>query len=258
MEFKLTILGSGSAVPARDRNSSAQILETHDKGFLIDCADGTQLQIMKYGAHTSRISHIFISHLHGDHFFGLIPLLTTMGMKNHNKDVHIHSDAQLETLLKPLLEYFCHDIGFNIIFEPYNALESSVIYEDRSLTVTTIPLVHSVPTAGFLFKEKNIDNPNSYAYCSDTRYTERILPIISDVKCLYHETTYGKDFAEKAKGRLHSTTTDAATIAEKANADRLIIGHFSKRYDDPTPLLQEARAIFPNTYLAYDGMTITF
>ncbi|MCQ2351756.1 MAG: ribonuclease Z [Paludibacteraceae bacterium] len=254
MDFNLTILGSGSAVPNQNRNSTAQILETHDKSFLIDCADGTQLQFMRYGAHTSRISHIFISHLHGDHFFGLVPLLTTMGMKNHNKDVHIHSHPDLEQLLKPLLDYFCHDMSFHIYFEPFNPLESSLIYEDRSITVHTIPLVHSLPTAGFLFKEKAFENPNSYAYCSDTRYTERILPIIDGVKCLYHETTYGSEMEDKAKARLHSTTTDAAKIAEQAHAGKLIIGHFSKRYDDTAPLLQEARAIFPNTYTAYDGM----
>ncbi len=303
MDFRLTILGTGSAVPAPGRFSAGQVLETHNKSFLIDCADGTQHQFTKYGVHSSRLSHIFISHLHGDHCFGIIPLISTMSMANHTNDIYIHSHPDLEKVLKPMIDYFCFDLEFKIFFEPFNPLENSVIYEDRGLTVSTIPLVHTMPTAGFLFKEKEgephlnketldfynvplslypdikrgadfttadgdlIPNsrlvtpptkPKSFAYCSDTRYTERIIPIIEGADCLYHEATYCSDDLVKAKARLHSTAAEAATIASKASVKQLVIGHYSKRYDDLTPLLTEAKSIFPDTILSYDGMRVEF
>lgn len=303
MDFKLTILGTGSAVPANGRFSAAQMLETHNKGFLIDCADGTQHQIVKYRVKTSRLSHIFISHLHGDHCFGIIPLISTLGMASHTNDIYIHSHPDLKRFLQPMLDYFCNDLPFKIIFESFDPLVQSVIYEDRSLTVSTIPLVHSMPTAGFLFKEKQgephlnkemlefynvplsqygdikqgadfvdtegrivknsrlVTEPSpakSFAYCSDTRYTERIIPIIEGVDCLYHETTYASTEITKAKQHLHSTAFEAASIAKKANVKQLVIGHYSKRYNDLTPLINEARAVFPNTTPAYDGVKILF
>ena len=257
MNFKLNILGTGAAVPAHGRFSAAQVLETPNKSFLIDCADGTQHQFLNCEVHSTRLSHIFISHLHGDHCFGIPALLSTFGMKSHKNDIYIHSHPDLEPLLRPMLDYFCYDLGFKICFEPFDPLQSSVIYEDRSLTVTTIPLVHSMPTCGFLFREKR-ENGASYAYCSDTRYTERIIPIIEGVDCLYHEATYATPELQKARLHLHSTAAEAATIAQKAGVKQLIIGHYSKRYDTIEPLLQEAQEIFPNTIAAFDGLKVTF
>lgn len=303
MDFKLNILGTGAAVPAHGRFSAAQVLHTHNKSFLIDCADGTQHQFLECGVKSTRLSHIFISHLHGDHCFGIIALLSTLGMTGHTNDIYIHSHPDLEALLRPMLNYFCFDLDFKIYFEPFNPLENRVIYEDRSLTVSTIPLVHSMPTAGFLFKEKQGERhlkrdmlefyhvpiaqykdikagadfitdsgvivssakltsepteAKSYAYCSDTRYTERIIPLIEGVDCLYHEATYATPELDKAKKHLHSTAAEAATIAQKAGVKQLIIGHYSKRYDTIEPLLQEAQEIFPNTIAAFDGLKVTF
>ena len=223
MNFELSILGTGSAIPSFGRFSSAQVLHTHNKSFLIDCADGTQFQLRKYGIKTNRMNHWFISHLHGDHCYGIISVLSTLAMLHHTGDIHIHAHPDLEPILKAQLDYFCKDLSFQVHFEPLNPLRSEVIYEDRSIKVSTIPLVHSMPTCGFLFKEKeglphidgelvkfykigvkeiqNIKNgadfidengrlvpnsrlitpptpPKSYAYCSDTAYTERIIPII--------------------------------------------------------------------------------
>lgn len=303
MDFKLNILGTGAAVPAHGRFSAAQVLETHNKSFLIDCADGTQHQFLNCNVKSTRLSHIFISHLHGDHCFGIIALLATLGMTGHTNDIYIHSHPDLEPLLRPMLDYFCFDLDFKIYFEPFDPLTSNVIYEDRSVTVTTIPLVHSMPTCGFLFREKDgaphlrkemLDFYNvplsmypsikegadfvttdgcivpnerlttppspakSYAYCSDTRYTERIIPIIEGVDCLYHEATYASAELPKARKHLHSTAAEAATIAQKAGVKQLIIGHYSKRYDTIEPLLREAQAIFPATTAAYDGLKIRF
>lgn len=299
MNFELSILGTGSAIPSFGRFSSAQVLHTHNKSFLIDCADGTQFQLRKYGIKTNRMNHWFISHLHGDHCYGIISVLSTLGMLHHTGDIHIHAHPDLEPILKTQLDYFCKDLSFQVHFEPLNPLKSEVIYEDRSLTVTTIPLVHSMPTCGFLFKEKmgnphlnrelldfykvgiedmkNLRNgadfttqdgqiipnsrfitpptpPKSYAYCSDTAYSERIIPIIQGADVLFHEATFAESEAFRTKETLHSTAKQAATIAQKAGVKQLIIGHYSARYADLTPLHNEAQSIFKNTLLSFDGM----
>ncbi|MEE0973977.1 MAG: ribonuclease Z [Paludibacteraceae bacterium] len=299
MNFELSILGTGSAIPSFGRFSSAQVLHTHNKSFLIDCADGTQFQLRKYGIKTNRMNHWFISHLHGDHCYGIISVLSTLGMLHHTGDIHIHAHPDLEPILKAQLDYFCKDLSFQVHFEPLNPLKSEVIYEDRSLTVTTIPLVHSMPTCGFLFKEKmgnphlnrelldfykvgiedmkNLRNgadfttqdgqiipnsrfitpptpPKSYAYCSDTAYSERIIPIIQGADVLFHEATFAESEAFRTKETLHSTAKQAATIAQKAGVKQLIIGHYSARYADLTPLHNEAKSIFKNTLLSFDGM----
>ncbi len=299
MNFELSILGTGSAIPSFGRFSSAQVLHTHNKSFLIDCADGTQFQLRKHGIKTNRMNHWFISHLHGDHCYGIISVLSTLGMLHHTGDIHIHAHPDLEPILKAQLDYFCKDLSFQVHFEPLNPLKSEVIYEDRSLTVTTIPLVHSMPTCGFLFKEKmgnphlnrelldfykvgiedmkNLRNgadfttqdgqiipnsrfitpptpPKSYAYCSDTAYSERIIPIIQGADVLFHEATFAESEAFRTKETLHSTAKQAATIAQKAGVKQLIIGHYSARYADLTPLHNEAQSIFKNTLLSFDGM----
>lgn len=297
MEFELQVLGSGSAIPSFGRFSSSQVLTTHGKSFMIDCADGTQFRMREMVINTSRLDHIFISHLHGDHCFGLMAVLSTLGMMNRTADMYIHSHGDLEKILKPHLDYFCKDLSYKVIFEPYRQNEHEVIYEDRTMTVETIPLVHSMPTSGFLFKEKphepHLDKEllkfykvgieqtkaikegadfidekgqvvsnkrflrpaspsKSYAYCSDTYYSERIIPIIEGADVLFHESTFKEADIIRTKQTLHSTASQAATIAAKANVGKLLIGHFSARYGDLRPLLDEAKAIFPNCDLATD------
>ncbi len=299
MNFDLTILGTGSAIPSFGRFSSSQVLHTHNKSFLIDCADGTQFQLRKYGIRTNRMSHWFISHLHGDHCFGLISVISTLGMLHHTNDIYIHAHPDLQPVLQAQLDYFCKDLTFKVFFEPLDPLKNEVIYEDRGLTVSTIPLVHSMPTCGFLFREKQgqphlnrelldfygvgieaikelkagadyvtadgktIPNsrfitpatpPKSYAYCSDTAYSQRIIPIIEGVDVLFHESTFGEAEAFRTKETLHSTAKQAATIAQKAGVKQLIIGHYSARYATLDHLLEEAKEVFPNTLLSFDGM----
>lgn len=298
MDFKLKILGCGSAIPAFGRYSSAQVLSTHGKNFLIDCADATQFRLKTLKINTTRLRHIFISHLHGDHCFGLISVISTFAMAHRNSDLYIHAQPDLKKILQPQIDYFCRDMEFKVIFEDYDPLKSSIIYEDRSLQVETIPLSHGVPCSGFLFKEKEheahldkskiemygvgieqmkllkegedfvCDNgqiipnkefllpptpPKSFAYCADTMYRERICPLIHGVDCLFHEATFTEEHRNRAKATLHSTAADAARIALKAEAKKLLIGHFSARYEFLDPLLEEARSIFPETYLATDG-----
>lgn len=296
----LTILGCGSALPTRKNFPSSQLLEIRDKQFLIDCGEGTQIRMCQISVKTNRLGHIFISHLHGDHCFGLMGLISTYGMLNRTAELHIHAQADLEKILQPQLQYFCTDLPFKIIFHTINPRKHELIYEDRSVSVFSIPLKHRVPCCGFLFEEKprdrhiirsmidfyNIptwrifkikqgedfiteegevitneqltsasDLPKRFAYCSDTAYSEKIIPIIQGVDCLYHEATFMEDEKVRSKQTEHSTARQAATIALKANVKKLIIGHYSARYINQNELLNEAKAVFENTFLGED-MTV--
>ena len=264
-EAKLTILGCGSAKPTKTTSPSAQLVEISDKTFLVDCGEGVVLTMQKLGVHTSRLYNIFISHLHGDHCFGLIGLLTTLGMLKRTQPMHIYAQPDLENLLTPLLDYHANDRQYEIIFHPINPRKHAVIFEDRTVSVETIPLKHGVPACGFLFKEthrvKNEDGSfayetrKRYAYCSDTMYSEKIIPIIEGVDTLYHESTFLQSMAKRSKEVKHSTAADAATIASKAKVGKLILGHYSARVEDHSLFLDEAKPIFENTVLAEENLT---
>ena len=298
MIFKVTILGSNSAIPTIKRNPTSQLVNHNERFFLIDCAEGTQLQLRKNKIRFQRINHIFISHLHGDHFFGLIGLMSSMHLLGRKKELHVYAPAQLEDILQIQLEASQTELIYPLIFHAINPDVHEQIYEDEKLIISTIPLDHRIPTCGFIFKEKkgkrkikkdairnldisveqfiNIKNgeditdqngnrimnniiteaphpARSYAYCSDTGYFESIIPIVKNVDLLYHEATFAHDMVEVAREKFHSTSVDAATIAKKANVKKLIIGHFSTRYDSTDDLLTEARQIFINTEVATDG-----
>lgn len=249
------------------------------------------------GAKANRLGHIFISHLHGDHCFGLMGLISTFGMLNRTAELHIHAQADLEKILTPQLHYFCTGLSFEVVFHTVNPRKHELIYEDRSVRVFSIPLKHRVPCCGFLFEEKPRDRhiirdmidfyhiptwripkikqgedfvtedgeiipndqltvagdlPKRFAYCSDTAYSEKIIPIIEGVDCLYHEATFMDDEMLRSKQTEHSTARQAGKIARKANVKKLIIGHYSARYNNQEALLQEAREEFENTVLGVD------
>lgn len=301
--MKLTVLGSGSAMPTPERYHSAQLLEMRNKQFLIDCGEGTQNRMIQFGVRANRLNHIFISHLHGDHCFGLMGLISTLGMLGRTADIEIHAQPDLEPLLRPQIDYFCGEFPFQVKFHPFSPYQSAVIYDDRSVTVKTIPLKHRAPSVGFLFEEKPMERhlirsmveayeiplrllkgiksgddyvapdgelvsnerlttpptlPRKFAYCSDTAYSEKIVELIRGVDCLYHETTFLSEDVVRAKQTLHSTAAQAATLAKMAEVGQLIIGHYSARYQQITPFLEEARAIFPNTVGAMDGARFEF
>jgi len=299
--FTVTILGSNSAIPTTRRNPSAQLVNHNERFYLIDCAEGTQIQLRKFKIKIQRISHIFISHLHGDHFFGLIGLISSMHLLGRTRELHIYGPAQLEEILQVQLKASLTELNYPMIFHPLNPGINEVIFDESNLAISTIPLDHRIPTCGFLFKEKpgkrklirekikelniptekllgikNGDDfvndageefpndaitndpsvPRSYAYCSDTGYNENIIPIIKEADVLYHEATFMNDMVEVARNKFHSTTIDAATIAKKAQVKKLVIGHFSTRYESYEPLLEEARTVFPETDAAFDGKVI--
>ncbi|PJY70244.1 ribonuclease Z [Bacteroides fragilis] len=153
-KFELHILGCGSALPTTRHFATSQVVNLRDKLFMIDCGEGAQMQLRKSRLKFSRLNHIFISHLHGDHCFGLMGLISTFGLLGRTAELHIHSPKGLEELLTPMLNFFCHTLAYKVIFHEFDTRQTSVVYEDRSMTVTTIPLQHRIPCCGFLFAEK--------------------------------------------------------------------------------------------------------
>ena len=153
-KFELHILGCGSALPTTRHFATSQVVNLRDKLFMIDCGEGAQMQLRKSRLKFSRLNHIFISHLHGDHCFGLMGLISTFGLLGRTAELHIHSPKGLEELLTPMLNFFCHTLAYKVIFHEFDTRQTSVVYEDRAMTVTTIPLQHRIPCCGFLFAEK--------------------------------------------------------------------------------------------------------
>lgn len=153
-KFELHILGCGSALPTTRHFATSQVVNLRDKLFMIDCGEGAQMQLRKSRLKFSRLNHIFISHLHGDHCFGLMGLISTFGLLGRTAELHIHSPKGLEELLTPMLNFFCHTLAYKVIFHEFDTRQTSVVYEDRSMAVTTIPLQHRIPCCGFLFAEK--------------------------------------------------------------------------------------------------------
>ncbi|MBD3749368.1 MAG: ribonuclease Z [Sphingobacteriales bacterium] len=300
MRFEVTILGSSSATPIFHRNPTSQILNINEKLLMIDCGEGTQQQMLRYGIKYHKIDHIFISHLHGDHFFGLIGLISSMHLNGRTKPLFLFCPAELKTILDLQFLHSGTVIKFPIEYYFTNTQASETILETNDFTVDTFVLNHRIPCTGFFFKQKlklrkilkdkvseigipnayfpllkrgidykdadgNIykanqlttdpDVPRSYAYCSDTLADGSYLSEIQGVDTLYHESTFMHDMVDRAKETFHTTAFEAAQIAKKLDADKLLIGHFSARYRDLTPLLLEAREVFPETYLANEGET---
>jgi ribonuclease Z len=298
--MKLTILGSSSALPTSGRYPSAHVLNAHERLFLIDCGEGTQMQLRKTRLRFAKINHVFISHLHGDHVFGLYGLLSTFSLMGRTNPIHLYAPENYDKMLRSHLSDFDINLSFEINFIPLSGKDPVKILDDKYLTVTSFPLQHRIPSYGFLFREKRSERnlikeciekyqipqvrlpaikkgedfiapdgsvikneditipprePLSYAYCSDTKYFRRLAAFVKGVSLLYHEATFDGSKEDLAQITGHSTTFDAARTALDAGAGALIIGHFSARYRDISPLVDEARTIFPETYPAIDGKT---
>lgn len=297
--FRVHILGCGSALPTLKHNASSQVVEIREKLFMIDCGEGTQMQLRKSRIRFTKISCVFISHLHGDHCFGLIGMISTFGMLGRTATLRVYGPKELGLVLDSQIKTFCQGLEFQVEFHAVDTTKKAVIYEDRSLTVESIPLRHRMPTCGFLFREKptlphikrdmidfyhvpvsqinNIklgaswttpdgdvvdnsrfvepaDPPRSYAYCSDTKYIPELHQLIDGVDTLYHESTYASDNADRARKYHHSTAQDAASVARDAHVGKLLLGHYSARYNDESVILREAQEIFPNSFLTNEGM----
>lgn len=299
--FRVHVLGCGSARPSLRHYASSQVVEMRGKMLMVDCGEGTQMQLMRARVNFNKIKAVFISHLHGDHCFGLFGLISSFGLLGRQAPLVVAAPRQFEQLFLQNMQLFCGGLGFEVDFRPLDTTKSAVVYDDRTLSVTTIPLVHRVPCCGFLFKEKatlphirrdmidfhkipvsqiyNIkmgadwvtedgmvvpndqlvtpaDPPRSFAYCSDTKYIPTLHQLIPEVSLLYHESTYDRSYEALAESYYHSTAAQAATVARDAGARKLMLGHYSSRYNDEQVLLDEAKAIFPNTILAQEELIV--
>ena len=255
MNFTLTILGSASALPFSDRNPSAQALSVHGRLFLIDCGEGTQQRIRQEHLSFVKIEAIFISHVHGDHVFGLFGILSTMSLYRRVAPLHIYGPGNLGPILNFYKSYFGADLSYEIIFEPLTNGKTVVL---PFVTVTAFELNHKIECYGFRFDEivgprSNPWKPRSYAYVSDTAPFEGLADQVKGVDLLYHEATYPAEMADKAQQYFHSTTLQAAACAKEAGAGRLIIGHYSSRVKDIAALAEECKGIFPESYIVNDG-----
>ena len=300
-KFEVHILGCGSAKPTTRHFPASQVVNVRDKLFMIDCGEGAQIQFCKSRLKFSRLQGIFISHLHADHCLGLIGLVSTLNLLGRTAQLHVYLPKGGAEVFGPVIHYFNWEMTFEVVFHEFDDKVSEVIYEDRSLTVTTLPLEHRMPCCGFRFDEKPTprhilremidayeiplseinrikngadytladgrvipnerlttpsDPPRSYAYCSDTRYMPALAAKLQGVNLLYHEATFCEDDAQKATARYHSTASQAAQVAKEAGVGKLIIGHYSSRYDDERQLLCEASAVFEPTILARENLCV--
>jgi ribonuclease Z len=294
----VTILGNNSAIPAFDRHPTAQVVTLDDHLFLVDCGEGTQTQMNKYKIRRSRINHIFISHLHGDHYFGLIGLVTSMGLLGRTQDLNLYGPARLIEIFNLQLNVADTRLPFNLVFHPLS--EEGILVKETRFQVSCFQVFHRIECWGFIFRQIRptrrvnpekariagipaaffdrlkwgedyetqqgllIPNdsvtdvaprPKSYAYSADTIYNPEIAVKVKDVDLLYHETTYLKDLEDRAMKRYHCTTIQAADIAKTACVKRLLIGHFSSKYDKLDEFEKETKEVFPNSFLALEGVT---
>jgi ribonuclease Z len=262
MKFSLTILGSSSAVPTANRNTTAHVLNVHERFFLIDCGEGTQIQFRKFRIRFGRVHQIFISHLHSDHVLGLFGYLATQSLIGRKKELEIFGPPELERFVRNHFSLFPESLVLPVKFYPLNKSEMAKVFEDKAVEVFSFPVKHRIDTWGFLFKEKFngrndlIRPPRTFAYCTDTLFEPSLATIFAGCDLLYHEATYAHKDIARAISTFHSTSCQAAEMAKLAGAKKLVIGHFSARYKDTSPLLSEAREIFPETIEAIDGLTI--
>jgi len=296
--FGLTILGNNSAIPAFGRHPTAQALTYEDQVYLIDCGEGTQQQLAHYRVKRSKINHIFISHLHGDHYFGLIGLITSMGLLGREHPLNLYGDPTLKTILDLQLKASGAGLRFPLLFIPLT--QPGVLLDSPKMEVCCFAVQHRIPCWGFLFREKKLPRkllpakaieagippfffhslqtgkdyvneqgitiPNSsvtlpntpgriYAYSADTIFDENLVEKFAGANLLYHEATYLHDLKAQAIERYHTTALQAGQMAAKSGAKKLLLGHFSSKYEDISPFLHEALSVFENVELALEGVT---
>ncbi len=293
----VTILGNNSAVPAHNRHPTAQILQTAEQAVLIDCGEGTQMQMKLYKIKKNKINHIFISHLHGDHYFGLIGLLNSLALNNRLQGLHIYAPEKLKPIIEIQMDVSGAGFPFRLYFHKIE--KEGILFEDKKLKVECFEVNHRIECWGFLFREKKnkrkiitaqakkfkvpksfyeslqkgedfinekkelikneiltteVEPAKSYAYCADTAFHEPIAEKIKGVDLVYHESTYLDELSKKAGERFHSTSKQAAEIAKKAGAKRLLLGHFSSMYDSLGEFKKEACEVFENSEIAEEGV----
>ena len=299
--FEINILGCGAATPSLRHLPACQVIDYRDRLLMVDAGEGAQLSMRRQRLKYSRLTDIFISHLHGDHFLGVLGLISTMSLHEKSGTVTIHTFEQGAELLQTIFKTILRDPSFDLRYNIIDPRKGGLVLDEKNFTVTAFPLYHKIDCVGYRFDEKpklrhikgdmaafykiphyripeikagadfvtddgriipnavlttDADPSVSYAYASDTAFNPAVAEAVRGVDLLYHEATYCDDFLAKAAERGHSTASQAAEIARMAGVGQLLLGHFSKTNIDETPLLEQARAIFPNTLLASEGMKI--
>jgi len=306
----ITFLGTSSGVPTLTRNVSSLALKLSQKAevWLFDCGEGTQHQLIKSTIKSSQIRKIFITHMHGDHIYGLPGLLATLGLSGNSKGIDIYGPSNLKNFIYSALKNSYCKISFPLkFFEVENSAQTNTnLFEDELMEVKCASLKHRLPAFGYRVSEKDkpgqfnlekakklnipegpiygrlhsgqrvkledgrILNGNdfcgkprkgeSFVYCTDTIFSKRAVELSKNVDLLVHESTFSDKDEEMAFEKLHSTTIMAAKTALLSNAKKLVLTHISPRYTPkslvtPGDLLNEAKQIFPNTFLAKDFLT---
>jgi ribonuclease Z len=299
-KFSVTILGSNSALPANGRNPTSQLLNVNNHYYLIDCGEGTQMQLRKFGVKMQRIKVIFISHMHGDHYFGLVGLLNSLHLLGRKMPLAIYAPKALQDIVRLQLDASGGRLQFPIQFHEIipPAQGTSVIYDDNELHVECFRLKHRIPCSGFLFREQlkertylpdkggragvkveeiptlkkgedvvredgsviqfsdftdDPPSPRTYAFCTDTLALDSTAEIVRGAECLYHEATFLESEIDRSKQTFHSTAKQAAQVALAANVGKLLIGHYSARYNSLDDHLAESQSVFANTELTSEG-----
>lgn len=298
---KLTILGCGSALPASKRNPTAQVLEHSGKYFLIDCGEGTQSRLRENKLSFDKITHIFISHLHGDHYLGLPGLISSMQLLGRTRPLKLFGPSEIWEILQLQFKLSKTFITFPFEFIPVE--EEGEVFSLRDLECKSIELNHRIKCFGYVFTEKekarringqmtkeykvphyfmdnlrageDFENENggiianskltfppkkshSYAFCSDNRVKIDFYEKLKGITVLYHESTFLHVEQIRAKKTFHTTALEAGELAAKINPDLLILGHYSARYIDSSPFLEEAKQVFKNTIAGEERLTIEF
>lgn len=298
MEFNVLVLGSGAATPTQTRNCSSQLISVCGTRLLIDCGEGTQNRLRQYHQKFQAIKYVLLSHLHGDHFFGLPGLLSTMHLCGRTEPITVFAPKGCRESMELLFEVSGTKTNYALTICEVDVEVPTIIHQDRYFHIEAFPLYHSVPTFGYKIVEEppllnlrplvrdkyNMSNddcvkvkaggdlampdgtvipnatltlprrrPRSYAYCCDTGYSDTIAEAVQGVDLLCMESTFDSTFASIAEERQHCTAAQSASVASAAGAGRLLLTHFSARYREIDPVLEEAKAIFPNTLCAEDG-----
>jgi len=295
MNFQVQILGSNAAIPAYGRHPTSQVVTIHDIPYLVDCGEGTQMRMNTFKIKKGKIGHIFISHLHGDHIFGLIGLITSYSLLKRKRPLHIYGPKGIQEILDVHLKNYKSESSFNL--QVNIITEARILFENNDIMIHTFPVKHGIECYGFRFSEKplqrkilkekieeytltfseivqakngedilrgkkrisnseltvKVREPKSYAYCTDTIATEETIPFIKGADLLYHEATFLDEDKARAVATFHSTTKEAGELAKKAEVKNLIIGHFSAKYKNLDPLLNEVQSVFPDSKLALEG-----
>lgn len=296
--FEILVLGSSSATPMYGRHPTAQLINVNEQLYLIDCGEGTQMRLTRFGVKLNKIKTVFISHLHGDHYLGLMGLLSSMHLMGRKKTLNVYGPPGLREIMELQFHHSQTAIRYPLYFHETSMEGEMMLMENEYVSAHSFPLDHRIPCTGFRIAEKpklpglNVEEverlgvpkpfykmlkaghdylapdgsvhawqtltiappmPRSYAFCSDTVDSGGYLDSIAGVDLLYHEATFLDEMRDRALETFHTTALQAGQIAGRVGAKKLLIGHYSARYRDLSPLLDEARSVFPSTELAIEG-----